>query len=69
HPIRRRTAPPRDDRSDRRGHRTAQTGPGTPGTRPRVPGPRTRSAGTGRGANAGDQRAQNRSGHTTEHES
>ncbi|MEU6577253.1 transposase, partial [Streptomyces sp. NPDC046805] len=31
--------------------------------------PRTRSAGTGRGANAGDQRAQNRSGHTTEHES
>ncbi|MEU6579125.1 IS200/IS605 family accessory protein TnpB-related protein, partial [Streptomyces sp. NPDC046805] len=72
HPVRRRTAPPRDDRSDRRGHRTAQTGPGTPGreeTRPRLPGPRTRSAGTGRGANAGDQRAQHRSGHTTEHES
>jgi IS605 OrfB family transposase len=46
YPIRRRTAPPRDDRSDRRGHRTAQAGPGTrgrEGTRPRVPGPRTRS--------------------------
>ncbi|MGW1001026.1 IS200/IS605 family accessory protein TnpB-related protein [Streptomyces sp. NPDC002520] len=46
HPIRRRTAPPRDDRSDRRGHRTAQAAPGTPGreeTRPRIPGPRTRS--------------------------
>ncbi|MBB5807566.1 IS605 OrfB family transposase [Saccharothrix ecbatanensis] len=28
HPIRRRTAPPHDDRSDRRGHRTAQTAPG-----------------------------------------
>ncbi|MEU6091789.1 IS200/IS605 family accessory protein TnpB-related protein [Streptomyces sp. NPDC047085] len=46
HPIRRRTAPPRDDRSDRRGHRTAQARPGTRGreeTRPRIPGPRTRS--------------------------
>ncbi|MBA2952053.1 transposase, partial [Streptomyces himalayensis] len=41
-----RTAPPHDDRSDRRGHRTAQAGPGTrgrEGTRPRIPGPRTRS--------------------------
>ncbi|WP_202918730.1 hypothetical protein [Saccharothrix deserti] len=28
HPIRRRTAPPRDDRSDRRGHRTAQAASG-----------------------------------------
>jgi hypothetical protein len=28
HPIRRRTAPPHDDQSDRRGHRTAQAGPG-----------------------------------------
>ncbi len=39
HPIRRRTAPPHDDRSDRRGHRTAQAGPSTPGregTRPPV---------------------------------
>ncbi|MFI6248005.1 IS200/IS605 family accessory protein TnpB-related protein [Streptomyces sp. NPDC051016] len=46
HPIRRRTAPPRDDRSDRRGHRTVQAGPGIPGregNRPRIPGPRTRS--------------------------
>ncbi|WP_328876014.1 transposase [Streptomyces sp. NBC_00287] len=44
HPIRRRTAPPRDDRSDRRGHRTAQAGHGSRGreeTRPRIPGPRT----------------------------
>jgi IS605 OrfB family transposase len=31
HPIRRRTKPPRDDQSDRRGHRTAQARPGTPG--------------------------------------
>jgi hypothetical protein len=46
HPIRRRTAPPRDDRSDRRGHRTVQARPVAPGreeTRPRIPGPRTRS--------------------------
>ncbi|MFI1565694.1 IS200/IS605 family accessory protein TnpB-related protein [Streptomyces sp. NPDC020490] len=45
HGIRRRTAPPRDDRSDRRGHRTVQAGHGDRGreeTRPRVPGPRTR---------------------------
>ncbi|MFE4959639.1 IS200/IS605 family accessory protein TnpB-related protein [Streptomyces sp. NPDC056653] len=37
HPIRRRTAPPPHDRSDRAGHRTAQAGPGTrgrEGTRP-----------------------------------
>ncbi|MER7673940.1 hypothetical protein ABTY61_36520, partial [Kitasatospora sp. NPDC096128] len=35
----RRTAPPHDDRSDRRGHRTAQAGPGDrgrEGTRPPV---------------------------------
>ncbi|WP_316778016.1 transposase [Streptomyces sasae] len=46
HPIRRRTAPPRDDRSDRRGHRTVQAGPvasGREGHRPRIPGSRTRS--------------------------
>jgi len=46
HPIRRRTAPPRDDQSDRRGHRTVQARPevlGREGTRPRIPGPRTRS--------------------------
>ncbi|MFJ8311298.1 IS200/IS605 family accessory protein TnpB-related protein [Streptomyces sp. NPDC094147] len=37
HPIRRRTAPPHDDQSDRRGHRTVQAGPdirGREGTRP-----------------------------------
>jgi IS605 OrfB family transposase len=69
-PIRRRTAPPRDDRSDRRGHRTVQAGPGTRGreeTRPRIPGPRTRSVHTGCGANAGDQDAQHRSGRPAEH--
>ncbi|MER5751322.1 IS200/IS605 family accessory protein TnpB-related protein [Streptomyces sp. NPDC002088] len=45
HPIRRRTAPPPYDRSDRAGHRTVQAGPGTrgrEGTRPpttdRLPG-------------------------------
>ncbi|MCX5344224.1 transposase [Streptomyces atratus] len=45
HPIRRRTAPPPHDRSDRAGHRTAQAEPGTrgrEGTRPpttdRLPG-------------------------------
>ncbi|MFC5891145.1 IS200/IS605 family accessory protein TnpB-related protein [Kitasatospora aburaviensis] len=46
HPIRRRTAPPHDDQSDRRGHRTVQASPGTQGregTRPHAPGPRTRS--------------------------
>ncbi|MEU9717803.1 IS200/IS605 family accessory protein TnpB-related protein [Streptomyces sp. NPDC047976] len=31
HPVRRRTAPPRDDQSDRRGHRTVQAHRGTPG--------------------------------------
>ena len=39
HPIRRRTAPPRDDQSDRRGHRTVQAGPcarGREETRPPV---------------------------------
>ncbi len=71
HPIRRRTAPPRDDQSDRRGYRTAQAGPGTRGreeTRPRIPGPRTRCDGTGCGANAGDQDAQHRSGRPAAHE-
>ncbi|MDG4857038.1 transposase [Streptomyces sp. T-3] len=39
YPIRRRTAPPHDDQSDRRGHRTAQAGPGDrrrEGTRPPI---------------------------------
>ncbi|GHA94827.1 IS200/IS605 family accessory protein TnpB-related protein [Streptomyces termitum] len=46
HPIRRRTAPPPHDRSDRAGHRTVQARPaalGREGPRPRIPGPRTRS--------------------------
>ncbi|WP_343245674.1 IS200/IS605 family accessory protein TnpB-related protein [Streptomyces sp. SID4985] len=71
HPIRRRKAPPRHHRSDDGGHRTVQAGPGAPGReepRPRVPGPRTRSVRAGRGAKAGDQRAQHRSGHAAEHE-
>ncbi|MEU6009963.1 IS200/IS605 family accessory protein TnpB-related protein [Streptomyces sp. NPDC047453] len=73
HPIRRRTAPPPHDRSDRVGHRTVQARPGSPGRegpRPRISGPRTRSVPPGCGAKAGDQCAHNRSGHTTEqHES
>ncbi|MFC0863909.1 IS200/IS605 family accessory protein TnpB-related protein [Sphaerimonospora cavernae] len=66
HPIRRRAAPPRDDQSDRRGHRTVRARPDAPGRegpRPRGPGPGTRCPGTGRGANAGDQRAHHRSEH------
>ncbi|MER0479142.1 IS200/IS605 family accessory protein TnpB-related protein [Streptomyces sp. Edi2] len=69
HPIRRRTAPPRQHQSDARGHRTAQAGPGDrgrEGNRPRVPGPRTRSDGAERGRNAVDQNAQDRSGRSAE---
>jgi hypothetical protein len=70
HPIRRRTAPPRDDRSDRRGHRTIQARPeasGREGVRPRVPGPRTRSVQLpGHGAYADDQNTQDRSGCSAE---
>ncbi|MFD7505461.1 IS200/IS605 family accessory protein TnpB-related protein [Streptomyces sp. NPDC059850] len=69
HPIRRRTAPPHDDQSDRRGHRTVQARPDArrrEGPRPRLPGPRTRSVPPGSGANAGDQRAQHRSEHAAE---
>lgn len=72
HPVRRRTAPPPAHRSDEQGHRTVQAQPGAlgrEGTRPRVPGPRTRCDGPGRGAKAGDQRAQHRSGHTAEQKS
>jgi IS605 OrfB family transposase len=68
--IRRRTAPPPHHQSDGAGHRTAQARPGDPGNkghRPRVPGPRTRSAGAGRGRNAVDQNAQDRSGRSAEH--
>ncbi|WP_149826342.1 IS200/IS605 family accessory protein TnpB-related protein, partial [Streptomyces tailanensis] len=71
HPIRRRTAPPPHDQSDRAGHRTVQAAPVAPGregTRPRIPGPRTRSVHAGCGANAGDQNAQHRSGRSAEHE-
>ncbi|MFF7837916.1 IS200/IS605 family accessory protein TnpB-related protein [Streptomyces ossamyceticus] len=72
HPVRRRTAPPPHDRSDRAGHRTVQAPPGIPGReepRPRIPGPRTRSLRAGRGAKAGDQDTQHRSGRPAEHES
>ncbi|MEU9286031.1 IS200/IS605 family accessory protein TnpB-related protein, partial [Streptomyces sp. NPDC048275] len=72
HPIRRRTAPPHPDQSDRGGHRTVQARPDTrrrEETRPHPPGPRTRCAPPGRGAKAGDQRAQHRSGHAAEQES
>ncbi len=72
HPIRRRTAPPPHDRSDRMGHRTVQArpeAPGREGNRPRIPGPRTRSVRPGRGANAVDQNTQHRSGCSAEHES
>ncbi|MEV5847238.1 IS200/IS605 family accessory protein TnpB-related protein [Streptomyces sp. NPDC051985] len=71
HPIRRRTAPPPHDRSDRVGHRTVQAGPVAPGregNRPRIPGSRTRSVPPGRGVNAVDQNAQHRSGRSAEHE-
>jgi IS605 OrfB family transposase len=65
HPIRRRTTPPPQHQSDAVGHRTVQAEPGTPGReepRPRIPGPRTRCVPPGRGAKAGDQDTQNRSG-------
>lgn len=70
HRIRRRTAPPPHHQSDGVRHRTAQARPGDPGSEghhPRVPGPRTRSAGAGRGRNAVDQNAQDRSGRSAEH--
>ncbi|MFE2581421.1 IS200/IS605 family accessory protein TnpB-related protein [Streptomyces sp. NPDC059378] len=69
HPIRRRTAPPPHDRSDRAGHRTAQAGPDTrrrEGPRPRLPGPRTGCVPPGSGAKAGDQNTQHRSGRSAE---
>ncbi|MFF7644256.1 IS200/IS605 family accessory protein TnpB-related protein [Streptomyces canus] len=70
HPIRRRTTPPRTHQSDGYGHRTVQAAPGAPGRegpRPRIPGPRTRCVPPGRGANAGNQNAQHRSGRSAEH--
>ncbi|MBA2811629.1 IS200/IS605 family element transposase accessory protein TnpB [Streptomyces sp. KM273126] len=70
YPIRRRTAPPPHDRSDRVGHRTAQARSETPRreeTRPRLPGPRSRVVPPGSGAKVGDQRARHRRGHAAEH--
>ncbi|MBE8472386.1 transposase [Streptomyces justiciae] len=70
HPIRRRTAPPPHDQSDRAGHRTVQADahvPGREGNRPRISGPWARSVRAGRGENAVDQNAQHRSGRSTEH--
>ncbi|MFI9078486.1 IS200/IS605 family accessory protein TnpB-related protein [Streptomyces sioyaensis] len=70
HSIRRRTAPPSHDQSDRAGHRTVQADSGVPGRegpRPCIPGPRTRCAGAGCGENAGNQDAQHRSGRPAEH--
>ncbi|WP_405645096.1 IS200/IS605 family accessory protein TnpB-related protein [Streptomyces sp. NBC_00019] len=70
HPIRRRTAPPPHDRSDRARHRTAQAEPETrrrEESRPRIPGPRAIRVPPGSGVKAGDQRAQHRSEHATEH--
>ena len=72
HPIRRRTTPPPSHQSDGAGHRTAQARPEIrrrEETRPHIPGPRTRCAPPGRGAKAGDQGAQHRSGHPAEHAS
>ncbi|WP_203736702.1 hypothetical protein, partial [Catellatospora chokoriensis] len=68
--ARRRTSPPPPDRSDRVGHRSAQARPsvaGREGPRRRIPGPRTRCPSPDCDPNAGDQCAQHRSGHTTEH--
>ncbi|MFE2169575.1 IS200/IS605 family accessory protein TnpB-related protein [Streptomyces sp. NPDC059447] len=65
YPIRRRKAPPRNDQSDRRGHRTVQAASDTRGreeARHRVPGPRTRCAQPGHGQKAGNQHAQHRPG-------
>ncbi|GAA3797796.1 IS200/IS605 family accessory protein TnpB-related protein [Streptomyces chiangmaiensis] len=70
HRIRRRTAPPPAHQSDGQRHRTTQAGHdarGREGTRPCIPGQRTRSDCAGCGAKAGDQCAQHRSGHATEH--
>ncbi|MCX4860681.1 transposase [Streptomyces canus] len=70
HPIRRRTTPPPPHQSDGAGHRTVQARPDTrrrEGTRRHIPGPRTGCAQPGRGAKAGDQGAQHRSGHPAEH--
>jgi IS605 OrfB family transposase len=72
HPIRRRTPPPPHDQSDRVGHRSVQARLETrrrEETRPHLPGPRTRCVPPGSGTQAGDQRAQHRSGHAAEQQS
>jgi hypothetical protein len=70
HKARRRTPPPPPDRSDRVRHRSAQARPDVPGReepRRRIPGPRTRGPSPDSGPKAGNQCAQHRPGHTTEH--
>ncbi|WP_406126107.1 transposase [Streptomyces canus] len=70
HPIRRRTTPLPSHQSDGAGHRIVQARAEIrrrEGTRPLVPGPRTGCAPPGRGAKAGDQCAQHRSGHPAEY--
>ncbi|MEW2489678.1 hypothetical protein [Streptomyces sp. NPDC048411] len=66
HPVRRRTAPPPHDRSDRAGHRTAQAGPdarGREGARPPArDGPRPWRRAAEWEAKAGTQCIQHRSG-------
>ncbi|GAB2852723.1 hypothetical protein GCM10022221_60210 [Actinocorallia aurea] len=65
YPIRRRTAPPRTERSDRYGHRTVRAGPGVRGhEEPRPPATERAHDGCCRAgsANAEDQRIQHRSG-------
>jgi hypothetical protein len=65
HPIRRRTAPPRDDQSDRHGHRAAQAGPDAGWRKETRRHPLGSDAGRlppGRAANAGNQDIHHRSG-------
>ncbi|MET8272943.1 IS200/IS605 family accessory protein TnpB-related protein [Streptomyces sp. NPDC005096] len=72
HPIRRRTKPPRHHQSDGGGHRTVQAESGTPGReglRRTRNGTSPQRAATCRAVTAENQRAQDRSGHATEHES
>ncbi|WP_329449752.1 transposase [Streptomyces sp. NBC_01724] len=72
HPIRRRTKPPRHHQSDGGGHRTVQAEPGTrgrEGLRRTRNGTSPQRAATGCAVTAENQRAQDRSGHATEHES
>ncbi|GGU79549.1 hypothetical protein GCM10010178_83060 [Lentzea flava] len=68
--VRRRTAPPRDDQSDRHGHRTVQARPDVSWrkeTRPHISGSDAGRLPPGRAANAGDQDFHHRSGSPAEH--